>query len=285
MSDGLSVGVPSDPSTMLAGLLARATGQEIAQSRIWRIEMALRPVMRDLGVADLGALATLAVDGRDDAIRTRVIDAMLNHETSFFRDRGVFQAIERVILPNLRAEANEKLLRIWSAGCSTGMEPYSLAMMLKRMGSLWDGWRISIVATDVSPLAIARAQAGRFAQMEVQRGLSVDDLLHWFELSGEDWRIVPELRNMVHFQTDNLLDSRLPSGGFDLILCRNVMLYFPEAARAAAYAGLARQARPGCYLLLGAGETLVGHQSPFVRTADVRGAYRMPAQPLPRRTN
>lgn len=283
MNEPLAQGVPGGASAALAGLLASATGQEIAPSRIWRIETALRPVMRELGIADLEALAALVVDGGDGEVRMRVIDAMLNHETSFFRDRGVFQAIERLILPTVRAEADGKRLRIWSAGCSTGMEPYSLAIMLKRMGAMWDGWRISIVATDVSPLAIARGQAGRFAQMEVQRGLAVDDLLRWFELAGEDWRIIPEIRNMVHFQTDNLLDSRLPPGGFDLILCRNVMLYFPESARAAAYASLARQARPGCYLLLGAGETLVGRQSPFAMTTDVRGAYRMPVQPSLRR--
>lgn len=258
----------------LAHLLASETGQEIAQSRAWRIETALRPLMKELGLPGLPELVDQIEAGVDRSVRLRAVDAMLNHETSFFRDLPVFQSLEHNILPALRAEATNKALRIWSVGCSNGMEPYSIAMMIRRMGSLWKGWKISIVATDVSPLSIDNARKGRFAQMEVQRGLPIDDLLRWFEPTGEQWEIASEIRNMVQFQTDDILSPTLPPEPFDLILCRNVMLYFPEATRMKACANLERYAKPGTYLLLGAGETLMGCQSVFSLNADIRCAYR-----------
>ncbi len=262
----------------LAELLTSETGQEIAQSRVWRIETALRPLMKELGLADLSQLVERINAGGDRSVRMRAVDAMLNHETSFFRDLPVFQALEHDILPALQRQAKSKSLRIWSVGCSTGMEPYSIAMMIMRMGALWSGWKISIVATDVSPLSIDNARKGRFAQMEVQRGLSIDDLLRWFEPTGEEWEIAAEIRKMVHFQTDDILRPTLPPEPFDLILCRNVMLYFPEAARVKACANLERYAKPGAYLVLGAGETLVGCRSAFSLNADMRCAYR--AEPV-----
>ncbi len=141
----------------------------------------------------------------------QTIDLMLNHESSFFRDLTVFQSLETAILPEIRERnASERRLRIWCAGCSTGKEAYSIAMALKHMGSLWDGWRISILGTDVSPIAIEEAKRGRYSQMEMQRGLAINDLLRWFTPAGEHWQIKDEIREMVHFQTDNLL-GRAPS--------------------------------------------------------------------------
>lgn len=259
----------------LTDLLARETGQEVAQTRIWRVETALRPLVRELGLSGLPELVERISANDDPSISTRAVDAMLNHETSFFRDLVVFQSIEHDIFPLLRERARGRSLRIWSAGCSTGMEPYSIAMMLKRMGAIWNGWNISIVATDVSALSIEKARRGRFAQMEVQRGLSVDDLLRWFEPHGDEWEIAAEIRSMIQFQSDDILRPTLTTGPFDLILCRNVMLYFPGAARIKACASLERQANPGAYLVLGAGETLVGCDSAFSLSSDIRCTYRL----------
>lgn len=259
----------------LTDILSDYTGQEVGTTRLWRVETALRPIVKELGLAGLPELVEWIGFARDTGTKMRIIDAMINHETSFFRDMAVFHAIERSILPRLRDQASAKTLRIWCAGCSFGEEPYSLAMMIRDMGAVWNGWKITITATDVSPISIDKARLGRFSQMEVQRGLAVDQLLRHFEPVGDEWQISREVRDMVRFQADNLLEPKHVSGAFDLILCRNVMLYFPEQARALACANLERHARTGGYLILGAGETLVGCQSAFTLSHDARCAYRI----------
>ena len=248
----------------LARLLEKHTGQQLSEARRWRVETSLRPLLRSHGLRSLDDL--VSVLGRSPAgpLFDQTIDLMLNHESSFFRDLTVFQSLETVILPELRERNTaEKRLRIWCAGCSTGKEAYSIAMALKHMGDAWDGWRITILGTDVSPLAIDEAKRGRYTQMEMQRGLAINDLLRWFAPAGEHWQIKDELREMVSFQTDNLLEPRAVSGDFDLILCRNVLFYFQDEKRQAAARQIMRHAQRGGYLVLGAGETLVGQDTCF----------------------
>ena len=270
---------PARTIAALGALLERETGQRLTESRRWRIETSLRPLMRDEGLATLDALVDAIGRDASGRLRDATIDAMLNHESLFFRDPGVFHSIEHRLLPELHARKTDRTLRIWSAGCSIGQEAYSIAMILKRMGSLWDGWRVSILATDVSPLAIAKARGGLFAQMDMQRGLPINELLRWFVPDGTDWRIHDDLRALVRFQTDNLLDPRHATGPFDLILCRNVLLYFPEAQRRQGWAQLARSARPGGYLILGAGEILGGQQAAFQSCRDMSCVYRAAERP------
>jgi chemotaxis protein methyltransferase CheR len=270
---GVMIAPPSRAIQRLGELLASHTGQALSESRRWRIETSLRPLMRERGLVSLDAL--LAAIERDPAgpLMIETIDAMLNHESSFFRDINVFRAIEEKVLPRLRDEAQGKTLRIWCAGCSTGQEAYSIAMMLKRMGPVWDGWRLTILATDVSPVAIEKARSGRYAQMDMQRGLPINDLLRWFRPVEDDWQIAGEIREMISFQTDYLLDARRATGAFDLILCRNVLFYFPEAHRQQACDQLARHARPGSYLVLGAGEMLAGGNAAFSNCRELNCIY------------
>lgn len=257
----------------LGDLLASRTGQTLTEARRWRIETSLRPLLRARGLPSLDALL-VALDADPDGRLTRqAIDAMLNHESSFFRDHAVFEAIEHQVLPRIRDQAREKVLRIWSAGCSTGQEAYSLAMMIRRMGDMWDGWRINILGTDVSEISIATARRGCYAQMDMQRGLPVNDLLRWFRPLGEDWQIAEEIRAMVSFQADNLLDTSRVSGLFDLILCRNLLFYFPEDKRRLAQDQLARHARPGTFLVLGAGEMLAGGNNAFTNCRELSCIY------------
>jgi len=262
----------------LARLLEKHTGQQLTESRRWRIETSLRPLLRDHGFASLDMLVAALGRNPSGPLLDQTIDLMLNHESSFFRDLAVFQSLENHILPALHDRNGEKRLRIWCAGCSTGKEAYSVAMMLKRMGALWDGWRISILATDVSAVAIETAKRGRYTQMEMQRGLGINDLLRWFSPVGSDWQIGDELRDMVSFHTDNLLEPRIVSGDFDLILCRNVLFYFPDDKRQRAYDQIGRHARCGTYLVLGAGETMVGQGSCFTACRDHRCIYMCEAQ-------
>ena len=257
----------------LGQLLSRHTGQALTESRRWRIESALRPLLRERDLPSLDALIGAIERDPSGPLMLQTIDAMLNHESSFFRDVAVFKTLEDKILPSIQKNAREKVLRIWCAGVSTGQEAYSLAMMIKRMGPLWDGWRISIQATDVSPVAIEKAQRGLYSQMDMQRGLPINDLLRWFAPVGDDWQLCDEIREMITFSTDNLLDPRRVSGQFDLILCRNVLFYFPEEMKQQACTQMARFAKPGTYLILGAGEMLTGLASRFVSCREVNCVY------------
>jgi chemotaxis protein methyltransferase CheR len=254
-------------------LLTRHTGQILTEARRWRIETSLRPLLRVRGLASLDALLLAIERDPGGSLLAETLDAMLNHESYFFRDIAVFKALETEVLPALRAQAGERTLRIWCAGCSTGQEAYSLAMMIRRMDPSPDGARVAILGTDISPLAIDKAKRGRFPQIEMQRGLPINDLLRWFRPVGEDWQIDDEIRAMVSFQTDNLLEPRRVSGQFDLILCRNILFYFPEELRRRACDELARRARPGTFLVLGAGEMLAGGNAPFSNCRELSCIY------------
>lgn len=267
-------------SRVLSRLLEARTGQILSEGRAWRMETALRPVLKTHGLADIDALAARVLRMGDPRLEADVVDALLNNESSFFRDLQIFDMIQRQILPHIKAEREDRVLRIWSAGCSTGQEAYSLAIQVRNNAALWSGWQIEILATDISATAIEQARGGLFSQMDVQRGLGVGDLLKWFEPSGDDWRASAELRRRIDFQQDNLFDPRAPTGTFDLILCRNVLLYFTPERRQSVLHLLARHSHPGSILLLGAGETVMGHGDDFTAHPEFRGAYARQA-PLP----
>jgi len=262
----------------LARLLEKHTGQQLSEARRWRVETSLRPLLRSHGLRALDDLVHALGRAPAGPLFEQTIDLMLNHESSFFRDLAVFQSLETIVLPRIREAASDrKQLRIWCAGCSTGKEAYSIAMTLKHMGDAWDGWRISIIGTDVSPIAIDEARLGRYSQMEMQRGLAVNDLLRWFTPTGDVWQVRDEIREMVSFQTDNLLEPRAVTGEYDLILCRNVLFYFQDAKRQIAGKQLARHAHKGSYLVLGAGETLVGHNTCFTPSRNLGCIYQCDA--------
>ena len=277
---------PSDAFRVAAQILTRLlearTGQTLSESRAWRMETVLRPVLRTHDLRDVEELASRILSRRSPALEDAVIDALLNNESSFFRDLQIFDMIHRQVLPRIREERRDRTLRIWSAGCSTGQEAYSLAIRLRNEAARWDGWRIEILATDISKAAIARAQAGIFSQIDVQRGLAIGDLIKWFEPQGEDWRVSDELRRMIDFRQDNLFEPRAPAGAYDLLLCRNVLLYFSPERRRAVLELLARHSHDRSVLLLGAGETVIGQGDMFTPHPDFRGAYAPKSSPLGR---
>ena len=258
---------------VLSGLLEARTGQILSEGRAWRMETALRPVMRTHGLTDMDELAARLLRKGDTGLEADVVNALLNNESSFFRDLQIFDMIHRQILPAIHADRPDRTLRIWSAGCSTGQEAYSLAIRLRNDAARWSGWRIEILATDISTAAIEQARSGIFSQMDVQRGLGVGDLIKWFEPAGEDWRASPELRRMIDFRHDNLFDAKAPSGAYDLLLCRNVLLYFTPERRQAVLQLLGRHSHARSILLLGAGETVIGHGDDFTAHPDFRGGY------------
>jgi chemotaxis protein methyltransferase CheR len=259
----------------LAGLFEQMTGQQLASTRRWRIETVLQPVMRKHDIASLDMLAGLASQP-GSALREDVVEALLNNETSFYRDLPVFKLIADEMLPAIVPARPGKKLRIWSAGCSTGQEAYSLAFIFSNQNGRWDDWQVEILGTDISPLAIAQARNGSYSQFEVQRGLPIGDLIARFEQEGEDWRIKPMLKARTSFVVHNLLETP-PPGRFDVILCRNVLLYFSAERRRAVLDRLASAIAPDGMLILGAGETVLGQTDAFAPDPQLRGIYRRTA--------
>ena len=266
---------------LLAGLLENRTGQRLADNRRWRIDTALRPIMNSRGFASIDALVTAIISGRDAGLQDDVIDGLLNNETYFFRDLPAFDALGRLMADEIGADRNrERRLRVWCAGCSTGQEAYSVAMMLADQSARWAGWTIDLVATDISRTAISRAREGMYNQFEIQRGLPVRQMMRWFVQQGESWVIRPELAKMVRFQRLSLAERPPLPCRFDVILCRNVLLYFSPEMRRRVLDTLADSLLPEGVLMLGAGETVLGQSDRFASTAASRGLYRL-VDPVP----
>jgi chemotaxis protein methyltransferase CheR len=261
----------------LATLLEERTGQSLSTARSWRIEASLKPIMRELDLAGLDALVSRLASGADPALAGRVVEALLNNESSFFRDATAFDQLDREALEDLRhSRASKRNLRIWSAACSTGQEAYSLAMLLRDAGQRWAGWTFDILATDASASMVARARQGRFSRFEIQRGLPARTMLRWFREDGDDWVADPALARDIRFGEH---DVRLPAPGrFDLILCRNVLMYFPVPVRTQVFDHLAAALDPGGILMLGAGETVLGQTELFSPHPTMRGLYAATAE-------
>lgn len=268
-------------SRILAGLLETRTGQQLTMSRRWRIETALKSLMRERDIATLDQLIAALVSGRSPSLADEVVEALLNNETFFFRDRGAFDLLLNGAVRRLeRGRANEKRLRIWCAGCSTGQEVYSLAMSFADDKARWQGWDIEILGTDVSGVAIEQARSGLYTQFEVQRGLPVVQMIRYFEEeAGQQWRMSSKLRDSVRFQQHSLTEPPPRPGVFDIILCRNVLLYFSADRRRDVFNRLAAASAPDAYLMLGAGETTIGQTDDFISDSELRGLYlRAPAE-------
>lgn len=256
---------------VLAALLEARTGQQIAANRAWRIDTALRPLLAAQGVETVEGLVSqlLASDGHD--LGDRIVDALLNQETSFFRDAGVIEAAAAAIT-EVAAERGGGRPRIWSAGCSTGQEPLSLAMHFAEASEA--GAAIpEIVASDVSETALARGRAGRYSQFEIQRGLPVRRMMRWFDSNGGDWIAKPELVRAVSFRRQNIVADVPPIGPFDAVFCRNILFYLIPSLRAKVLDRIADVLGPGGLLILGAGETVIGQTDRFRPSKRYRGLY------------
>ena len=263
-------------SRILAGLLEARTGQQLTMSRRWRIETALSALLRERGIASLDELITILVMGREPGLSNQVVEALLNNETYFFRDRSPFDLLAAHALPMLaKKRESSRRIRIWSAGCSTGQEAYSLAMLFAEAAPAWNGWTIDILATDVSNAVIDRARSGVYTQFEVQRGLGINQMIRWFEECETGWRAVEALRKPVRFQVHNLLEPPPQPSDFDIILCRNVLLYLCAEKRTLAFERLASAMAPDGWLMLGAGETVIGQTRKLAADPRARGLYRL----------
>jgi chemotaxis protein methyltransferase CheR len=257
---------------IIADLLAARTGQHLTESRRWRVNSALGGIFREHGISNVDQLVCLlaAPPGGPETpdLSQEVVEALLNNETYFFRDKPTFDQLPDEILPELALRRKDvRRLSIWSAGCSTGQEVYSLAMLFADQKDRWQGWTIDILGTDVSHRAINAARSGLYSQFEVQRGLGVTQMLSHFDETPRGWQVREEARRMVRFRQHNMLGPHPGRMPFDLVLCRNVLLYFDRATRAEAFARLSGAVMPDGFLMLGAGETVVGQTDRFGPTS------------------
>jgi chemotaxis protein methyltransferase CheR len=244
---------------IVAGLLEARTGQKLTADRLWRVGTALSGVLREKGLDSLEDLAARLNQPNQMALAQQVVEALLNNETYFFRDRAMFDHLSRNVLPGLaeRRQASRRL-SVWSVGCSTGQEAYSLAMLFAEQPLRWRDWTIDILGTDVARSVVLAASEGNFSQFQIQRGLGVAQMVSFFQETRTGWRATDALRGMVRFEQHNLLDTPPDPGRFDLILCRNVLLYFDRPTRQRAFERLAGALMPDGRVMLGAGETTAG---------------------------
>jgi chemotaxis protein methyltransferase CheR len=269
------VQVSDSSSRILAGLLEARTGQQLTMNRRWRIETALSALLRERGISTLDELITILVMGKEPGLSNQVVEALLNNETYFFRDRSPFDLIARHALPELaKKRHSSRRIKIWSAGCSTGQEVYSLAMLFAEDPVQWRGWTVDILGTDVSSAVVDRARNGLYTQFEVQRGLGINQTIRWFEETADGWRAVEDLRKPLRFQVHNLLEPPPHPGDFDIVLCRNVLLYLTPEKRTLAFERLGSSLAEDGWLMLGAGETVIGQTNRFGADINARGLYR-----------
>lgn len=261
---------------ILADLLEARTGQQLTPSRRWRIGSALSGLYREHGLAGADELITLLTRSREASLARRVVEALLNNETYFFRDRAVFDQLSLHVLPMLAQQrGTDRRLSIWSVGCSTGQEGLSLAMMFQEQTARWAEWSVEILGTDVSESVVELARTGCYSQFQIQRGLAVTQMLRWFDETPNGWQAKEALRRKVRFEVHNLLEGPPAPTRFDLILCRNVLLYFEGPTRARAFDRLAAALAPGGRLVLGGGETAIGQTDRFIPDTELNGVYRL----------
>lgn len=263
-----------DAYATLSAVLEKHTGQTVLANRHWRIDMALKPLMRRNSIPDLSTLAALIEIEADPKLTVACVEAMVNNETSFFRDQPNFALLTGPVLDTLRdRRMASKRLRIWSAACSTGQEPYSLAIAIADNPEKWRDWTIQILATDVSTSALAQAREGRYSQFEIQRGLPVTQMLRHFQQDGEEWVAKDSLRRMITFAEHNMLEPTRHFGRFDVILCRNMLMYLCDDKRGQVLEALAPALETDGVLMLGAAETVIGQTQKFCASKDFRGFY------------
>jgi chemotaxis protein methyltransferase CheR len=237
---------------------------DLQPGKEYLVESRLAPVARAVGERDIAGVVARLRSG-DSRIGDLVVDALTTNETSWFRDTHPFQVVTQHLLPEL-ARSGSRSVTIWSAGCSSGQEAYSLAMLLLDWLPLHPGVRAQIVGTDISPTMVERARAARYSQLEVNRGLPAQYLVTHFEQAGREWVLKPQVRSFARFETRNL---SLPPVGLptcDIVFLRNVLIYFDVEAKRTVLANVRRVLRPGGYLLLGGAESTLNLDAAFRRT-------------------
>ena len=255
-------------------ILRERSGLVLTNDKAYLLESRLLPVARKWKLATFDDLVRVIRTKMDEAVVRDVVEAMTTNESFFFRDTKPFDQFKALVLPALlKSRAASRTIRIWSAACSSGQEPYSLAMILSESAAQLNGWKIEIVGTDLSTEILNRAKEGMYSQFEVQRGLPITMLVKNFAQIGDRWQINAKIRGMVQYKEFNLLQDPMPLGRFDVVFCRNVLIYFDQETKIGVLNRIAKLLDPSGFLVLGAAETVVGLTEAFKPMPDRRGLY------------
>ena len=259
----------------VAQLLRKRAGIVLTGDKMYLLESRLAPLARKEGLPSIDDLIHVVRARREERLIGQVVDVMTTNETFFFRDKTPFDHLKDAILPALAQARRGSRIRIWCAACSTGQEAYSIAMMLDQNPQLTQGVPVEIVATDISDRCLERARQGLFTQFEVQRGLPIQMLMHYFTQQDDHWRISERLRSQVTFRKQNLIEPTASLGKFDVVFCRNVLVYFDGPTKTDVLDRVGQQLNPGGFLMLGAAESVIGLSTGFEATQDRRGLYKV----------
>ncbi|MBI4030357.1 MAG: protein-glutamate O-methyltransferase CheR [Proteobacteria bacterium] len=255
-------------------MLKTKSGLTLTPDKAYLLDSRLTPIAKKWGFPSLDAMS-VSLRGKPDSNMVRdIVEAMTTNETSFFRDGKPFDLFKSVVLPHMLKERSKtKSLKIWCAACSSGQEPYSLSMVLKENAPMMQGWNIQITATDISNAILENAKRAEYSQFEVQRGLPIQMLMRFFDQVNESWRLKEEIRKMVRFEHCNLLEDISKLGRFDVVFCRNVLIYFDEATKKTVLGKIAKQMEKDSFLFLGGAETVLGIAEEFKPMEGQRGLY------------
>ncbi|MCW2274957.1 chemotaxis protein CheR [Rhodoblastus acidophilus] len=253
----------------LQAFLLKSSGLSLDKEKKYLVEARLTPVIEQAGLSDLGELVTMIETDR--TLAKKVTEAMTVNETFFFRDRQPFDGFRNAILPELlKQRARQRKIRIWSAACSTGQEPYSLAMIVDEEARNLAGWTVDIVATDIAETVLKKAKDGVYTHFEAQRGLPAQHLVRYFSKRKDNWVISQHIRSRVDFRLQNLMADFSALGQFDVIFCRNVLIYFAPDQKRDVLNRMAQRLAPDGFLVLGAAESVIGYSSEFKPHSDNR---------------
>ena len=259
---------------LLCGIVKSRSGLTLSPDKAYLVENRLMAVARKWGMNDIDGLASSVRGSPNEELLREITEAMTTNETLFFRDQVPFEQLETVVLPRLMESRKQaRHIRIWSAACSSGQEPYSIGMILKGMGSILDDWRIDIVATDISRTMLDKARTGLYTQFEVQRGLPIAMLMKHFRQAGDKWEIDPAIRGMVEYQEFNLLNDPASLGKFDVVFCRNVLIYLDPPTKSNVLEKIWKIMPTDGVLYMGGAETVMGVTEKFQPVNEHRGMY------------
>jgi len=255
-------------------ILRERSGLVLTNDKAYLLESRLLPVARKWKLATFDDLVRIIRSKMDEAVIRDVVEAMTTNESFFFRDTKPFDQFKALVLPAmLKNRASSRTIRIWSAACSSGQEPYSLAMILSESAAQLNGWKIEIVGTDLSTEILNRAKEGMYSQFEVQRGLPITMLVKNFAQIGDRWQINAKIRGMVQYKEFNLLQDPMPLGRFDVVFCRNVLIYFDQPTKTRVLNSVAKLMPEDGFLFLGGAETVLGITDKFQMVPGQRGVY------------
>lgn len=263
----------------LCELVKTSTAISLDSQREYLMDARLATIAQREGFASVSELLNRVRAGGSTQLQWKVVEAMTTNETSFFRDIKPFEALRQVVIPTLmKARESERKLSIWCAACSSGQEPYTIAMMLREHFSELQNWKVTILATDIATDMLDKSKSGRYTQLEVNRGLPANYLIKYFKKDGVDWQIDESIRKMVEVRRMNLSVAWPLMPPIDLVMLRNVMIYFPVETKKQILKNMRSVLRPDGYLFLGTAETTINLDVNFTCESFKNVSYYRPGR-------